>query len=160
MADNFLEKRQEAYREKAAKGGAKKTTSLIKLAAKSLTDSFDLGYKVRPDQLCKIVEAGRLLNKEDLAFYIVPDDVAPILRPYLAKWLQQPLSYIILGVDGMDNELQFISLGCALQMMLVQVAEIGLAAAVSFDFDKKEISNTLSLSFTPLVIVTVGRASK
>lgn len=34
MADNFLEKRQESYREQAAKGVTKKSNSVLRLAEK------------------------------------------------------------------------------------------------------------------------------
>lgn len=162
MADNFLEKRQEAYREQAAKGIPKRVNSVIKLAERSVTLSFDAGYKVRVDQLQRIVSAGEAIGGgAGVGFHVVSDRDGLLLTPFIDERLRYSLSYIILGVVDADNGgLLSVLLGRTLQMMLLQAAEIGLAAAIVSDFDSKRLSDTISLPFTPVVIIAVGKGVK
>ncbi len=162
MADNFLEKRQEAYREQAAKGIPKRVNSVIKLAERSVTLSFDAGYKVRVDQLQRIVSAGETIGGgAGVGFHVVSDRDSLLLTPFIDEGLRHSLSYIILGVVDADNGgSQYVLLGRTLQMMLLQAAEIGLAAAIVSDFDSKRLSDTISLPFTPVVIIAVGKGVK
>ena len=162
MADNFLEKRQEAYREQAAKGIPKRVNSVIKLAERSITLSFDAGYKVRVDQLQRIVSAGEAIGGgAGVGFHVVSDRDSLFLTPFIDERLRYSLSYIILGVVDVDKGgSQSVLLGRTLQMMLLQAAEIGLAAAIVSDFDSKRLSDTISLPFTPVVIIAVGKGVK
>lgn len=162
MADNFLEKRQEAYREQAAKGIPKRANSVIKLAERSVTLSFDAGYKVRVDQLQRIVSAGEAIGGgAGVGFHVVSDRDSLLLTPFIDERLRHSLSYIILGVVDADKGVsQSVLLGRTLQMMLLQAAEIGLAAAIVSDFDSKRLSDTISLPFTPVVIIAVGKGVK
>lgn len=164
MADNFLEKRQEAYREQAAKGIPKRVNSVIKLAERSVTLSFDAGYKVRVDQLQRIVSAGEAIGGGagvGVGFHVVSDRDSLLLTPFIDERLRHSLSYIILGVVDVDKGGSLsVLLGRTLQMMLLQAAEIGLAAAIVSDFDSKRLSDTISLPFTPVVIIAVGKGVK
>ena len=62
MADNFLEKRQEQYRNYVAKGVRKQSLSLAHIMKKSRScRGYDTLYKVREDQLRRIIAVNTLI---------------------------------------------------------------------------------------------------
>ena len=151
MADNFLEKRQEAYREQAARGVAKKSNSVLKLAERGVTTSFDSSYKVRTDQLEKIIEAALTVDSLSVHCFIVPQSVTRVC---------DSAANILLGLSVTADAGSFISIGRALQMMLFQAAEIGLSVSYTQNFDAAVPVDALSLSYEPVVLLTVGRAAR
>ena len=156
MADIFLEKRQESYREQAAKGVTKKANSVLRLAEKGAAISFDSSYKVRIDQLEKIVEAARAVDSHAVQCLIVPNCVVGVRNMPLA----QCPAKILLGILGATDAECFITVGRALQMMQLQAAEIGLSVSYTNKFDAANLEDAFSLHFKPVVLLAVGRAAR
>ena len=160
MADNFLEKRQEAYRAQAAKGLSKKVNTVIKLAEKSAALSFDGLYRVRTDQLEKIVQAALAVDSLSTRCFILSQNEQQRLVEVCNISIQQGTEGILLGVSGAADTASLISIGRVFQMMLLQAAEIGLSVSYTQNFDAASVVDALSLSFEPVMLLAVGRAVK
>lgn len=161
MADNYLEKRHEAYRVQSVLGGVRKSAvSVARLALKAKTAAFDASYMVRPDQLNRIVEALGVVDSTFIRCCIVPSSVSAAVGSEFENVDVRCGAFILLGLSGdVDNE-RMISLGCCLQMMQLQAAEIGLCVAYTLSFDVSRVTDALSLSFRPFALLAVGRAAK
>ena len=160
MADNFLEKRQEAYRAQAAKGLSKKVNTVIKLAEKSAALSFDSLYRVRIDQLEKIVQASLAVDSLSTRCLILSQNEVQRLVEVCNISIQLGTVGILLGVSGAADTASLISIGRVFQMMLLQAAEIGLSVSYTQNFDASSVVDALSLSFEPVMLLAVGRAVK
>lgn len=159
MADNYLEKRQESYSQQAARVLQKRAgTTIMHLLKRSEEASIDASYKVRPDQLSKLVEAARVLDASALQYYIVLSSEASIVN----EWLEEPFlnteAYILPGTTAELNDELFMALGRSLQTISLRAAEMGLVVRYTRAFDVSGIEKSLSLSFKPLAVVAVGKA--
>lgn len=130
---------------------AKRSNSVLKLAERGVTTSFDSSYKVRTDQLEKIIEAALTVDSQSVHCFIVPQSVTRVC---------DSAANILLGLSVTADAGSFISIGRALQMMLLQAAEIGLSVSYTQNFDAAVPVDSLSLSFEPVVLLTVGRAAR
>ncbi len=161
MADNYLEKRQESYRAQTARTSLKKSVaSVVGLAQRGQAAAFDASYRVRPDQLSRMVEAARVVDSSRVQCFIVPESVAPILTEECSVLASPCGAYILMGLSCEASAEALIAVGRCLQMMQLQASEMGLSVAVTFVSDAPRVREALALSFEPSVLLAVGRAVK
>ena len=157
MADNYLEKRQEAYLKQASKGVARKAAvSLAAMLAKCESDSFDGTYKVRADQLERVLSVIAPVAGSSICGVALSCD-AVAMSAELRDNRYSANAYIFIGAAGGVDECVSFLLGRVVQLVQLQCAEIGLATALTFDFDRKNLSRDLNLSFEPYIAIAVGK---
>ena len=174
MADNYIEKKMEDYM--AAQPAKRRTATLRRLLLHNRSyRGYDASFKVREDQLHRIIEVATLCpsarNQQVLRF-----------RPVLGEEAQQMLSYIRLGGALPELHLPFagtepnafivicstveeskyvdIDLGIVAQSMLLQAVEIGLGGICIGAFDREPIKKMLNLMYEPLLVLAIGRPNE
>ena len=177
MADNFLEKRMEQYRSRSSSlQGAKTKEGLASLLVKNRsTRGYDASYRVRIDQLRRIVAVNKKLasarNRQPLRFRLVTADEACKVLPFIRmgaglKELNLPLegtepnAFIIVCSTIEPRNSTFVDLGIAAQSMLLQAVEMGLNGLCIMDFDRQLLVDTLQLPYTPLLVIAVGKSAE
>ena len=177
MADNFLEKRMEQYRSRSSsQQGTKMKEGLAVLLVKNRsTRSFDASYRVRMDQLRRIVAVNTKLasarNRQPLRFRLVTADEACKVLPFIRmgaglKELNLPLegtepnAFIIVCSTIEPRNSTFVDLGISAQSMLLQAVEIGLNGLCIMDFDRQQLVDALQLPYTPLLAIAVGKSAE
>ncbi len=177
MADNYLEKKMEQFRSTAgispAKGG-KGSLSALLLKNRS-TRGFDSSFKVRKDQLHRIVSVnGKVAsarNKQLLRFCLVSGEKAHLVLPHIAMGSAlsemelplpgtEPNAFIIVCSVEEPHASTYVDLGISVQSMLLQAVEIGLNGICLMSFDKDKIVRNLSLPYDPLVVLAIGKSSE
>ena len=175
MADNFLEKKMEQYRGATA-AVAKQKNSLSALFLKNRsTRSYDASFKVRKDQLRRVVAVNTKLasarNRQLLRFRTVAGEEACKVLPYIAmgsalKELSFPLPgyepnafIVVCSVEEPRNS-TYIDLGISVQSMLLQAVEIGLNGLCIMSFDAEAITRELALPYKPLMVVAIGKSAE
>ena len=173
MADNYLGKKMEDHYSKSTQESHKSHPSLQKLLTRNRSHrSYDVTFKVREDQMQRIVEVNRLIpsarNQQVLRFRIVLDNEADKVLPHiklgaalpelnLPQKESEPRAFIIICSIVEENKFVDIDLGIAAQSMLLQAAEIGLNGICIAAFDKARIREELGLPYDPLMILAIGR---
>ena len=173
MADNYLGKKMEDHYSKSTQKSHKSHPSLQKLLTRNRSHrSYDVTFKVREDQMQRIVEVNRLIpsarNQQVLRFRIVLDNEADKVLPHiklgaalpelnLPQKESEPRAFIIICSIVEENKFVDIDLGIAAQSMLLQAAEIGLNGICIAAFDKARISEEFGLPYDPLMILAIGR---
>lgn len=174
MADNYLEKKMEDYR--AAQPAKKRAATLRRLLQHNRSyRGYDASFKVREDQLHRIVEVATLCpsarNQQVLRF-----------RPVLGEEAKTVLSHIRLGGALPELHLPFagtepnafivicstveeskyvdIDLGIVAQSMLLQAVEIGLGGICIGAFDREPIKEVLGLKYEPILVLAIGRPNE
>ncbi len=175
MADNYLEKKMEQFRSNTgispAKGN-KGSLSVLLLKNRS-TRGFDSSFKVRKDQLRRIVSVNNKVasarNRQLLRFCLVTDEKAHLVLPHIKMGsalsdMQLPLpgtepnAFIIVCSVEEPHVSTYIDLGISVQSMLLQAVEIGLNGICLMSFDKDKIKENLSLPYEPLVVLPIGKS--
>ena len=136
---------------------------------------YDASFKVREDQLHRIIEVATLCpsarNQQVLRF-----------RPVLGEEAQQMLAHIRLGGALPELHLPFagtepnafivicstveeskyvdIDLGIVAQSMLLQAVEIGLGGICIGAFDHEPVKALLNLKYDPLLVLAIGRPNE
>jgi nitroreductase len=175
MADNYLGKKMEDHYSKSTQKSHKSHPSLQKLLTRNRSHrSYDVTFKVREDQMQRIVEVNRLIpsarNQQVLRFRIVLDNEADKVLPHIKLGAalpelnlphkeSEPRAFIIICSIVEENKFVDIDLGIAAQSMLLQAAEIGLNGICIAAFDKARIREEFGLPYEPLMILAIGRGS-
>lgn len=161
MADNYLERRQESYREQSGQRAVKRSSvPLVGLAQRVQAASFDASYRVRPDQLCRMVEAASVIGGSCVQCYIVPACGTAVVACEFDGSAQWCDAFILLGLYGATENEHLISVGRCLQMMQLQAAEMGLCVEFTLSLNAASVAAALELSFKPLVLLAVGKPAK
>lgn len=132
MADNFLEKRQEAYKIQISgrvqrKPGADIQQLLLKCAANV---QYNGSYVVRDDQLNGLVAAAALVGDSDsFSFSVSVGDEAENFLNDLSCEMPAAACVTIQSNEG-DAPTVFVRLGMMLQAMMLRAAEMGLHAHI------------------------------
>lgn len=174
MADNYLERKMEEYRERAAGAAVRKpAATLARLLARNRSHrGYDSGFVVREDQLMRIIGVNTLVasvrNRQVLRFRpVLADEVCKVL-PHIRLGgalaeLRLPLpgtepnAFIICCATVEESPAVGMDLGIAAQSMLLQAVEIGLNGVCIGSFDREEIRREFALEFEPLLILAIGR---
>ena len=174
MADNYLEKRMEDYRNQAPR--AKKVATLNKLLRRNRSyRGYDTSFEVRADQLRRIIETATLCpsarNQQVLRF-------RPVLSNESDKVLKQirlggalpelhlpfpgtePQAFIVICSTVEESKYVDIDLGIVAQTMLLQATELGLGGICIGAFDHAEIKKALNLPYEPVLVIAIGRPSE
>lgn len=177
MADNYLEKKMEQFRSNAGTVPAKSSKgSLSALLLKNRsTRGFDSSFKVRKDQLYRIVSVNNKVasarNRQLLRFCLVSEEKAHLVLPHIKMGsalseMQLPLpgtepnAFIVVCSVEPPHVSTYIDLGISVQSMLLQAVEIGLNGICLMSFDKDRIKENLSLPYDPLVVLPIGKSSE
>ena len=136
--------------------------------------SFDSTFKVREDQLRRIIEVNTRIpsarNGQVLRFRPVLGDEAQKLLPlirlgaalpelHLPAEGSEPNAFIVICSTVAEDKWVDIDLGISAQSMLLQAVEIGLNGICIGAFDKAKVTQELGLELEPLLIIAIGRGT-
>lgn len=177
MADNYLERREEALRSSRRTVVRRNNPSLDTLLRKNRSHrAFDTSYTVAMRQLETIVAVNPKLpsgrNAQTLRFKLLDaqsggDDFCRYL--HLGGYLPElhlpapgtePKAFIIICSTEPESPIVDIDLGISLQSMALKAVEIGLNALIVKAFNKKEIKETLGLPSDPLAVLAIGKGTE
>lgn len=175
MADNYLERRMEAYRAQPA-AVRRPAATLDRLLTKNRSvRGYDARFAVRADQLrriaavCAKIPSAR--NRQVLRLRLVLADEAPKLLPHIRMGgalpeLHLPLAgtepnaFIVVCSTVPEDRWVDIDLGIAVQSILLQAVEIGLNGLCIGAFDREAVAEALRLPCEPLLILAVGKSAE
>lgn len=177
MADNYLERREEALRSSRRTVVRRNNPSLDTLLRKNRSHrAFDTSYTVAMRQLETIVAVNPKLpsgrNAQTLRFKLLDaqsggEDFCRYL--HLGGYLPElhlpapgtePKAFIIICSTEPESPIVDIDLGISLQSMALKAVEIGLNALIVKAFNKKEIKETLGLPSDPLAVLAIGKGTE
>ncbi len=174
MADNYLEKRMEDYRNQQP--AKKRVATLARLLkANRSYRGYNPKFEVRPDQLQRIMEVATLCpsarNQQVLRFRpVLKDEAAKVLQhirlggalPELNLPFEgtEPNAFIVICSTVPDSHYVSVDLGIVAQSMLLQATEIGLGGICIGAFDHAAIRETLNLPYEPLLVLAIGRPNE
>lgn len=174
MADNYLEKRMEDYRNQQP--SKKRVATLARLLkANRSYRGYDTKFEVRPDQLQRIMEVATLCpsarNQQVLRFRpVLKDEAAKVLQhirlggalPELNLPIEgtEPNAFIVICSTVPDSHYVSVDLGIVAQSMLLQATEIGLGGICIGAFDHAAIKEALNLPYEPLLVLAIGRPNE
>lgn len=176
MADNYLEKRMEEFRSGVGSAPAKAKSSLSSLLLKNRsTRGFDNSFKVRKDQLMRIVSVNNKIasarNRQVLRFSLVTEERAHLVLPHIAMGSAlsemklplpgtEPNAFVVICSVCEPHVSTYVDLGISVQSMLLQAVEIGLNGVCLMSFDKERIKENLSLPYEPLMVLAIGKSAE
>lgn len=177
MADNYLGRKMEEYRARAAAPAAPRPqATLRRLLAKNRSyRGYDPQFHVREDQLRSIIEVNTLTpsarNEQVLRFRPVLEDEAEKVLPHIR--LGAALPDLHLPLPGTDprafilicstvDETRYVSidLGIAAQSMLLRATEMGLNGICIGAFDRRAIREAFDLPRDPILILAIGKGAE
>lgn len=174
MADNYLEKRMEDYRNQQP--SKKRVATLARLLkANRSYRGYDTQFEVRPDQLRRIMEVAMLCpsarNQQVLRFRpVLKDEAAKVLQhirlggalPELNLPFEgtEPNAFIVICSTVPNSHYVSVDLGIVAQSMLLQTTEIGLGGICIGAFDHTAIKEALNLPYDPLLVLAIGRPNE
>lgn len=173
MADNYLERRMEAYRAQPAVQPRRAATLDRLLTKNRSVRAYDAHFAVRADQLRRIVGVCAKIpsahNRQVLRFRPVMADEAPKVLPHirmggalpevpLPPEGAEPNAFIVVCSTVPEDRWVDIDLGIAVQSMLLQAVEIGLNGLCIDAFDRAAVAEALRLPCEPLLVVAVGKS--
>ena len=174
MADNYLEKRMEDYRNQAPR--AKKVATLNKLLRRNRSyRGYDTSFEVRADQLRRIIETAMLCpsarNQQVLRFRPVLANESDIMLKHIRLGGAlpelhlpfagtEPRAFVVICSTVEESKYVDIDLGIVAQTMLLQATELGLGGICIGAFDHAEIKEALKLSYEPVLVIAFGRPAE
>lgn len=174
MADNYLEKRMEDYRQQQP--AKRRTATLRNLLLRNRSyRGYDASFIVREDQLRRIIEVATLCpsarNQQVLRFRPVMGEEAramlshirlggalPELRlPFPGT---EPNAFIVICSTVEESKYVDMDLGIVAQSMLLQATEIGLGGICIGAFDHEPLRELLALPYEPLLVLAIGKPAE
>ena len=174
MADNYLEKRMEDFRNQTPARRRVATLGRLLLRNRSYR-GYDSKFVVRDDQLRSIIETATLCpsarNQQVLRF-------RPVLSNEADKVLQhirlggalpelhlpfpgtEPRAFVVICSTVEESKYVDIDLGIVAQSMLLRATELGLGGICIGAFDHAEIRELLDLPNEPLLVLAIGRPAE
>ncbi len=176
MADNYLEKREEALRTAGRTVLRRNTPSLDTLLLRNRSHrGFDKTYVVAMRQLEAIVSVNNKIpsgrNAQELRFKLLGAHTggADFCRfLHLGGFLPElhlpspgtePQAFIIVCSTVPESPTIDIDLGISLQSMALKAVEIGLNALIVRAFDHTQVQQALGLSLEPLAVLAIGKGT-
>lgn len=176
MADNYLERREEALRTAGRVVMRRNTPSLDTLLLRNRSHrAYDTSYKVAMRQLEAIVSVNTRIpsgrNAQTLRFKLLDADSGGAdfcrflhLGGYLPELRlpvpgTEPQAFIVVCGTVPETPTVDIDLGISLQSMALKAVEIGLNALIVRAFDRQEVKAALGLSLEPLAVLAVGKGT-
>ena len=174
MADNYLERREEALRSAGKVVLRRNTPSLDTLLLKNRSHrAYDTTYEVARRQLEAIVSVNTKIpsgrNAQRLRFKLLEareggESFCRFL--HLGGYLPElhlpapgtePQAFIVVCSTEAESPTIDIDLGISLQSMALKAVEIGLNALIIRAFDHDEVKQALNLELEPLCVLAVGK---
>ena len=177
MADNYLERREDALRSGGRTVLRRNTPSLDTLLRKNRSHrAFDTSYTVAKRQLEAIVSVNDKLpsgrNAQTLRFRLLDapgggEDFCRFLHLggylpelHLPEPDTEPKAFIVVCSTEAESPIVNIDLGISLQSMALKAVEIGLNALIVKAFNRQEIKEALGLPLDPLAVLAIGKGTE
>ena len=174
MADNYLERREEALRSAGRTVVRRNTPSLDTLLLKNRSHrAFDTSYVVARRQLDAIVSVNTKLpsgrNAQRLRFKLLEAatggaDFCRFLHfgGYLPELNlptpgTEPQAFIVVCSTEAETPTIDIDLGISLQSMALKAVEIGLNVLIVRAFDREAVKEALGIDLEPLAVLAIGK---
>ena len=174
MADNYLERREEALRSAGRTVVRRNTPSLDTLLLKNRSHrAFDTSYVVARRQLDAIVSVNTKLpsgrNAQRLRFKLLEAstggaDFCKFLRfggylpeLHLPTPCTEPQAFIVVCSTEVETPTIDIDLGISLQSMALKAVEIGLNVLIVRAFDRDAVKEELGIDLEPLAVLAIGK---
>ena len=174
MADNYLEKRMEDYRQQQP--AKRRTATLRNLLLRNRSyRGYDASFIVREDQLRRIIEVATLCpsarNQQVLRFRPVMGEKAKkVLKHirlggalpelHLPFAGTEPNAFIVICSTVEESKYVDMDLGIVAQSMLLQATEIGLGGICIGAFDHEPLRELLALPYEPLLVLAIGKPAE
>lgn len=175
MADNYLEKREEAVRER--RPVVKRVNASLDTLLKRNRSyrGYDKARKVTEEELKQIVSVTTLVgsgkNLQRLRYRLVTSEEAPKVLPnivlgaalpqeHLPKPGTEPEAFIVVCCTGNEDRVVDIDLGIAAQSMLLKATEMGLGGIFILNFKADAIREALSLPSRPIAVIAIGKGAE
>ncbi len=174
MADNYLERREEALRTAGRVVMRRNTPSLDSLLLRNRSHrAYDTSYVVAKRQLEAIVSVNTKIpsgrNAQTLRFKLLDAasggaDFCSFL--HLGGYLPElhlptpgtePQAFLVVCGTAPETPVVDIDLGISLQSMALKAVEIGLNALIVRAFDRQAVRDALGLELEPLAVLAVGK---
>ena len=174
MADNYLEKRMEDYRNQTPARRRVATLGRLLLRNRSYR-GYDNKFVVRDDQLRTIIETATLCpsarNQQVLRFRpVLGDEADNVLKHirlggalpelHLPFPGTEPRAFVVICSTVEESKYVDIDLGIVAQSMLLRATELGLGGICIGAFDHAEIRELLNLPYEPLLVLAIGRPAE
>ncbi|MBO7604756.1 MAG: nitroreductase family protein [Bacteroidales bacterium] len=174
MADNYLERREEALRSAGKVVLRRNSPSLDTLLLKNRSHrAYDTSYVVARRQLEAIVSVNTKIpsgrNAQRLRFKLLEASEGGEgfcrflhLGGYLPELHlpapgTEPQAFIVVCSTEPESPTIDIDLGISLQSMALKAVEIGLNALIVRAFDHTEVQQALGLDLEPLAVLALGK---
>lgn len=174
MADNYLEKRMEDFRNQTPARRRVATLGRLLLRNRSYR-GYDSKFVVRDDQLRSIIETAMLCpsarNQQVLRFRpVLSDEADKVLQHirlggalpelHLPFPGTEPRAFVVICSTVEESKYVDIDLGIAAQSMLLRATELGLGGICIGAFDHAELRELLELPYEPLLVLAIGRPAE
>lgn len=175
MADNYLEKREEAVRERRPVVRRVNASLDTLLKRNRSFRGYDKARKVTEEELKQIVSVTTLVgsgkNLQRLRYRLVTGEEAGKLLPnivlgaalpqeHLPKPGTEPEAFIVVCCTGNEDKVVDIDLGIAAQSMLLKATEMGLGGIFILNFSPAAVQEALGLSLKPLALLGIGKPAE
>lgn len=172
MADNYLEKRMEALKERRPKV-VRNHPSLESLLKKNRSHrGYDAAVKLSRETLRDLVSAATLcasgMNAQSLRFRLVPSEEAHRVHPliklgaalpeeHLPHPGEEPQGYVVICSARPEDRVVDIDLGIAAQSILLNAVSRGLNGIAILNFNPEALQQALDLPLKPLCVLGLGK---
>ena len=175
MADNYLENREQAVRERRPVLKRTKPSLDTLLKRNRSYRGYDQSRKVTLEDLRQIVSVATLVgsgkNLQRLRFRLVTGEEASAVLPnivlgaalpeeHLPKPGTEPQAFIVVCCTGDENKVVDIDLGIAAQSMLLKATEMGLGGIFILNFKADAIRSALNLPSKPIAVIAIGKGAE
>ena len=161
---------------KAAQPAKRRSATLRRLLLHNRSyRGYDASFKVREDQLHRIIEVATLCpsarNQQVLRFRpVLGEEARQMLRNirlggalpelHLPFAGTEPNAFIVICSTVEESKYVDIDLGIVAQSMLLQAVEIGLGGICIGAFDREPVKEALGLKYEPLLVLAIGRPNE
>lgn len=175
MADNYLEKKAEALKEKRPVV-RRSSPSLDTLLHRNRSyRGYDPSRVVKEEELRKIVQVCTLvpsgMNRQALRYRLVTagesDKVLPLIKLgaalpelHLPFPGTEPRAFIVVCSTIPENPVLDMDLGIAAQSMLLKAVEMGLNGIFIRNFNPAALQDALVLPLSPLAVIAIGKGAE
>ena len=175
MADNYLEKKFEEFREKRPVIKRNHLSLDTLLRRNRSYRGYDPSRVVSREELIKMVEATTLVpsgkNQQALRYRLVTaeesEKVLPLIRLgaalpelHLPFPGTEPRAFLVICSTVPENLVLDIDLGIAAQSLLLKAVEMGLNGIIIRAFDPAKMQESLGLGCTPLLVIAIGKGAE
>ena len=176
MADNYLEKQMEQWRESHKTVIKRANPSLDTLLRRNRSyRGYDPARKVMKEELRTLVETCTLvpsgMNRQPLRFKLVTAEeagkVLPLLKlgaalpeEHLPKEGMEPEAFLIACSAVPEDKAVWIDLGIAAQSMLLKAVEMGLNGIFVLNFQAQALQEAFQLPLNPLAVIAIGKGAE